>query len=99
MRTCRRSGCLRGQRFVVNDHPFLGQPAMDAWEPFAVREHCRDAVRAWAELECKSPQMADDLIRRYRWPEARQRNWRLAIGVGVKLAAWVVESWWHITRR
>ncbi len=72
---------------------------MDAWTPYAVREHCRDAVRAWAELEGKSPQMADDLIRRYNSPAAKCYDWRLVLGFGVRLAAWVFETWWHITRR
>jgi hypothetical protein len=72
---------------------------MDAWEPFAVREHCRDAVRAWAELEGKSPQMADDLVRTYSPTARRPFDWRLALGFGVRIAVWAYEAWWHITRR
>lgn len=64
-----------------------------------MREHCRDAVRAWAELEGKSSPMADDLARRYAPPAANSYDWRLAIGFGLRLAAWAVEAWWHITRR
>jgi hypothetical protein len=71
---------------------------MDAWEPYAVREHCRDAVRAWAELEGKSPQMAEDLLRQRTEPIRRPRNWA-GLALSVKLLAWAAEAWWQITRR
>ena len=72
---------------------------MDPWKEFAVWEESRDAVRTWAELEAKSPQMADDLVRRQAEPAVRSRNWRLGLAFALRLTAWVVESWWQITRR
>ena len=71
---------------------------MDAWTPYAVREHCRDAVRAWAELEGKSPEMAEDLVRQYS-PAQTSLDRQLVIGFALRLAAWACESWWYLTRR
>ena len=71
---------------------------MDPWKEYAAYEERRDAVRVWADLEGKSPQMADDLARRYAPSAPTPRNWPLSIGMGVKLAAWFVECWWTITR-
>ena len=71
---------------------------MDAWEPYAVREHCRDAVLAWAELEGKSPEMVDDLIQEFRPAANRPRDWT-GLALGIKLLAWAAEAWWQITRR
>jgi hypothetical protein len=73
--------------------------AMDPWKELAAREECRDAIRAWAELEGKSPLMVEDLTQRYTPLPPRKFEWRLAFGFGVKLLVWLYESWWHITRR
>jgi hypothetical protein len=72
---------------------------MDPWKELAALEECRDAVRASAELEDSSPQAADVLMRQYNAQSLQIGNWQLAIGLGMKLAAWVYETWWHITRR
>jgi hypothetical protein len=72
---------------------------MDPWKEFAAWVECRDAVRTWAELEAKSPQMADDLVQQYAEPTVRPRNWRLGLAFAIRFAAWIVESWWQITRR
>ena len=36
---------------------------MDPWKECVAWQECRDAVRAWAELEGKSSTMSEDLIR------------------------------------
>jgi hypothetical protein len=72
---------------------------MDPWRELAVREDCRDAVRAWAELEGKSPQMAEDLVRRNARTDRKPFDWHFALGLGVRIAVWIVESWSHISRR
>jgi hypothetical protein len=72
---------------------------MDPWKELAAREECRDAVRAWAELEGNNPQTADDLPRRFCDAPLRKSNWRLAVGVGIRLTAWAYDVWWYVTRR
>jgi hypothetical protein len=72
---------------------------MDPWKELAAREECRDAVRAWAELEGQSPPMVEDFVRSFRAPSIKNICWRLALGLGVKFAAWAYETWWHVTRR
>lgn len=72
---------------------------MDPWKELAAREECRDAVRAWAELENNRRPVADDGVPRYTLPAQRTFNWRIVFGVAAKLAAWLYESWWHLTRR
>jgi hypothetical protein len=72
---------------------------MDPWKELAAREECCDRIRAWAELESKSAQMAADLIQRHAPLRRRPPDWRLMLGFGVRLAAWVYETWSHITRR
>jgi hypothetical protein len=71
---------------------------MDAWEPYAVREHCCDAVRYWAELEGKSPEMTAELIQQRTASSGRKLH--LATGaLALKLLAWAAEALWQITRR
>jgi len=36
---------------------------MEPWKEYAARQECRDAARAWAELEGKSATMSEDLYR------------------------------------
>lgn len=72
---------------------------MNPWRELAVREDCHDTVRAWAELEGKSPQMAEDLARRYARPRRKPFDWQFALGFGVRIAVWIVESWSYISRR
>lgn len=71
---------------------------MDPWKEYAAWEECRDAVRQWAELEGKSPQMSEDLVREaHRATQSVDAPFVLA--AGVRFAAWVLETWWHMTRR
>jgi hypothetical protein len=72
---------------------------MDPWKEYAAREECRDVVRRWAELEGKSPQMIDHLIRTALKPPSDSLDRSLALVTGLRLTAWIVETWWHWTRR
>jgi hypothetical protein len=71
---------------------------MDAWVPYAVREHCRDAVRNWAELEGKSPQMTEHLIETTAKAADGGLSASFIIAAGARLAAGLLETWWHLTR-
>jgi hypothetical protein len=64
---------------------------MDVWEPYAVREHCRDAVRAWAELEGKSPEMTDDLSQRYSLPTTPTSDLSMLAAVVIRLTSWLLQ--------
>jgi hypothetical protein len=71
---------------------------MDAWVPYAVREHCRDAVRNWAELEGKSPQMTEHLIETSAKASDARLGASFLVAAGFRLATWMLETWWHLTR-
>jgi hypothetical protein len=72
---------------------------MDAWVPYAVREHCRDAVRDWAELEGKSPQMTEYLIETAAKPAADRLGAAFFVAIGIRVAAWALETFWYLSRR
>jgi hypothetical protein len=71
---------------------------MDAWVPYAVREHCRDAVLNWAELEGKSPLMTEHLVETSEKTASEQVGASFLVAAGFRLSAWVLETWWHLTR-
>jgi hypothetical protein len=67
---------------------------MDPWKELAAREECRDAVRAWAEMECTIAAMAEDApVRR---PTLR---WRGALGIFAHFLAAAYECFQNFTRR
>lgn len=72
---------------------------MDAWEAYAEQEYWRNAVRDWAKLEGKSPQMTDDLAQRYELPAGQAFRWQFGLELGLRIAAWLVETWWYFTSR
>jgi hypothetical protein len=72
---------------------------MDPWKESAALQECRDAVRQWAELEGKSAQMAEDLVRDQTQRAGRSVGTHMLLGAGVRLFAWFVETWWYLTRR
>jgi hypothetical protein len=98
-RTCWRCACLGGRCQIQLSTDFAGPSTMDPWKEYAAREECRDVVRQWAELEGKSPQMSDDLVKRYAKQVAGSLDKSLAITAGVRAIAWAIHMWWHITRR
>ncbi len=65
---------------------------MDAWQCIAERN---DAIRRWAELEGKSPQMSDELYRRRVAMLDRRVYGPVTVGLVLRLAAWVAEIWWQ----
>lgn len=72
---------------------------MDPWKELAAREECRDAACAWAKMERQSLQAAEGTAHKPHSPSINGPHWKLALGAGVKLAAWAYETWWHMTRR
>jgi hypothetical protein len=72
---------------------------MDPWKELAALEDCRDAMHVWAELEEKSALMTGDLERKYAVSTTNPFSMKLAIAAGARLTAWVIEIWWHATRR
>jgi hypothetical protein len=63
---------------------------MEPWQCIAERN---DAIRKWAELEGKSPQMSDDLYRGYAEPAEEPQDRPPAVGLWARLAAWALEVW------
>jgi hypothetical protein len=72
---------------------------MDPWKELAAREECRDAIRAWATRTSKRSTTVDDHAKSHSTTGRSSVDWRFAIGLAAKLAAWMYESWRHITRR
>jgi hypothetical protein len=72
---------------------------MDPWKESAAWEECRDAVRQLAELEGKSAQMTEDLVRDRTQRAGRSVDAPMLFGAGVRLFAWLLETWWYLTRR
>jgi hypothetical protein len=72
---------------------------MDPWKEYAAREECRDVIRQWAQLEAKRLPTADDLVKPYAHRADSSIVMPLAISATVRVIAWAVETWWHVTRR
>jgi hypothetical protein len=64
---------------------------MDLWQIIAERN---DAIRRWAELEGKSPQMSDDLYQEHVPTRNRRARWPLAVLLLVLLAALAAGVCW-----
>jgi hypothetical protein len=43
--------------------------------------------------------MAEDLVRRYSVPAKKRLGTIPALAASIRLVAWVVETWWYVTRR
>ena len=72
---------------------------MDPWKESAAWEDYRDVVHNWAKLEGKSTLMTDHLSRTNAIPTADSLDKAITVSVAIRLAAWVVEAWWYVTRR
>ena len=72
---------------------------MDPWKELAARAECRDVVRKWAEIEGKSPQMTEHLLRTAAKPAAGVLDRSIAIATGLRLTTWVLETLWYVMRR
>jgi hypothetical protein len=97
-RTCRRGNCLGGQSNIYS-HRTIAGTAMDPWKELAAREECRDAVRAWAELEAKSALVVKDMVRKYAAPARTGFRWPHVLAFVVHAAAWAYDYLWGFTRR
>ena len=72
---------------------------MDPWKEYAALQECRDAVCQWAELEGKSTQMAEDLVREHsQWTDLGIGTHAL-LAACARFAAWAIETLWHVTRK
>jgi hypothetical protein len=72
---------------------------MDPWKESAAWEDYRDLIRDPAQLAGKRELPADRLVPTNAVPAATPLVKAIAITAGIRLAAWIVEAWYYLTRR